>query len=314
MPRVGQSTKDIAEFMDRFRNLSFTGQPRASRALTRNGFKLSLRPARGSIQAIVDSTPLSEAEMRFVRSVIAEACVDLSTYRLTPFRRRLAACLRALRVPTIEAAEGLLAQHPSLRLLALDALLIGVTKFFRDSDVFDQLRRRWLPQMLDACREPRVWSVGASDGAELYSVASLLAERGALGLSQLRGSDCRAAAIDLARRARYSAASLSDVPDDLRSSCFRPDGGAMVPSEMLACANIEWRVEDALACQEKAAWDLILCRNMAIYLESSSQVKLWSVLTAALKPGGIMVVGKAERPNVGGLRRVGCCTYLKDRD
>src|SRR5437870_3977561 len=68
----------------------------------------------------------------FVRRLFEQAGLNASDYRPETIRRRLAACLRALNVPTIDQAEILLRQQPRLVIVALDCLLLGVTWFFRD--------------------------------------------------------------------------------------------------------------------------------------------------------------------------------------
>ena len=59
-------------------------------------------------------------------------------------------------------------------------------------------------------------------------------------------------------------------------------------------------------------WDLILCRNVAIYLEADASALLWSRLLQALRVGGVLVVGKAERPvGQGSLVRLAPCAFEK---
>jgi chemotaxis methyl-accepting protein methylase len=73
-----------------------------------------------------------------------------------------------------------------------------------------------------------------------------------------------------------------------------------------------WRVQDALTISDYACWDLILCRNMAIYLDPEAIRDLWVRLSRALRPGGILVVGRAERPSGAHLRRLGPCIYARE--
>jgi chemotaxis methyl-accepting protein methylase len=186
---------------------------------------------------------------------------------------------------------------------ALSALLIGHTLPFRDESVFGSLREFVIPR-LDP--RPRVWSMGCSRGLELLSVALLLEER-AIAPGKLRASDLRAL-------------------DPLHDYALARDFAAGVPAEFAELAArapadwirqqvqaIDWRQENVLSTECDGHWDLILCRNLAIYLEAESATRLWRRVATALKPGGFLIVGKAERPVVAGLHRCGPCIYTLHR-
>ena len=73
-----------------------------------------------------------------------------------------------------------------------------------------------------------------------------------------------------------------------------------------------WRCADALVATEPGRWDMILCRNMAMYLEPASADALWANLEANLAPGGVLVMGRAERPaNAPRLTMIAPCIYRK---
>ena len=106
----------------------------------------------------------------------------------------------------------------------MNALVIGVSSFFRDPTVFVCIRDEVLPDLLRESPAPRIWSVGCSEGAELYSMAMLLAERGALENSDLLGTDCRADAIHRAAMGSFMPDSILAVPEAMRSRYFVSDG------------------------------------------------------------------------------------------
>ena len=77
---------------------------------------------------------------------------------------------------------------------------------------------------------------------------------------------------------------------------------------------VQWRTADVMRVQEPGVWDLILCRNMAMYLRPEASGKLWDLFERALRPGGYLVMGKAERPaNARRLSPVGPCVFRRDR-
>ena len=296
---------------DRFRGLCFEGRPRLKRPV-----RPRHKPANGAAapavlpQSAVQHVPDDAA--RFLRFLLDRCGVGAARYRLWPLYRRLNVCLHALGARSPAQAHELLEAEPQRWPLALESLLIGTTEFFRDQAVFDELRWRALPALLErrGASGLDVWSAGCSDGAELYSVAVLLAEAGALDRSRLLGTDCRAGAIERAREARYHAGAFDAAPAELRHKYFREDAGWIVPDEALRRA-VAWEVGDILRGRPAHSLDLVLCRNVAIYLEPAAGNELWAGLVHALRPGGVLVVGRAERHNCQALRQISRCIYLK---
>lgn len=268
---------------------------------------------------LTKTTALTPEDESFAGWVLGRAGLDAGCYKPETLGRRLPACLRALKAAGVAEARALLDRDPQRLPAALDALVIGVSHFFRDPPVFAALGSAVLPEMIGAAaddgRPLRVWSAGCSGGQELYSIALLLAEVGVLGAADLLGTDCRAVAVDRAATGRFDRESLRNVPPGLLAQYFEPDapgpdcwrvgphvGGA-----------VRWRAADLLDQAEAGPWDLILCRNVTIYLRPEPAARVWDRLTAALRPGGVLVTGKGERPAGCGdrLTPVGPCLYRR---
>jgi chemotaxis methyl-accepting protein methylase len=296
----------------RFRHIVFKGSGR------RGAVDLAPRPAP------VEYVPpplhprgpqLTPDEARFVNWLFAQGGLDARAYRPETLRRRLPACLRALRASSVADARLMLQDDPAAIADAVNTMVIGVTGFFRDTSVFDHLSNTVLPALPQRRGRPRVWSAGCSDGEELYSVAMLLAEMGLLpGGGDLLGTDCRPQAVARARAGRYDQRVLRDVPPPWREKYFEGDGGTMARVRPKLRAAVQWRTGDLTRLCEPGAWDLILCRNMTMYLRADVAARVWGALENALRPGGFLVLGKAERPLVA--RRLGVvapCIYRRDR-
>lgn len=255
--------------------------------------------------------PFDAETMAFLTWLLRRSGVDIRHYRRGTLARRVRSCLRSLRATSLDDARRRLEAQPDRIAATVSRLLIGVTSFFRDPDVFGHFERQVLPELAADGQRLRIWSVGCSDGAELYSVALVLARAGLLQRSWLRGADCRAEAIERARSGLIDPDHLHRIDPDLRESFFRREYAGWRASETLR-RHIEWQQRDIFHPAEvyDSAWDLILCRNMAIYLEPQAATALWQRLTDALRPGGILIVGKAERPGLRLLRR-GPCIYQK---
>lgn len=243
--------------------------------------------------------------------LLRQAGLSARAYRPQTLERRLAACLRRLGAPTRTAAMETLAARPDLVDDALNSVLIGVTDFFRDRAVWDEVAARWLPELLGTRRGLRVYAAGASSGNELYSMAILLAEAGVLTGSDLCGLDCRSDAIATARAGIYAEAALARVPTEWRRRYFVQGLGGSQVQPALARA-VRWHVGDLFSFEELATWDVILFRNVAIYLEESYATRAWEYLCDQLSPGGLLMTGKAEKPpHYLPLRRVGAALYQR---
>jgi chemotaxis protein methyltransferase CheR len=250
----------------------------------------------------------SPEDDRFFAWLFERSGLFAAHYRPATLRRRLPAVLRVLRVGSIEEARSLLERSPGLVPAAISAALIGVTSFFRDAPVFDLLRRRVLPE-ITATGRARIWSAGCSDGAELFSVAILLAELGRLERAELLGTDCRGDAVRTAERGSFDSLAVHElVPETLARHFDAEPPRWRVAAPLRAAAR--FRLANVLLAAETGPWDLILCRNVAIYLEDEPAEALWHRLAGALRPGGHLVVGKAERPVASRpLYPVGPCVY-----
>lgn len=251
-----------------------------------------------SAQSPRTGEPLSPDERSFVTWLFEQAGLRAGHYRQETITRRLPACLRLIRVPSVRDARRTLEMNRALIPDAVDALVIGVTSFFRDQPVFTALSDRILPELLENKPSIRIWSIGCSDGQEMYSVIMLLAELGRLNRADLLGTDCRVQAVRRAAEGNYSDADVRSVPSGLLRKHFTlNEWGWRVDTRLRTV--VQWRVGDVLRVDEPGKWDMILCRNMAMYFEPEVAHDLWQHLHGALGKGQFLITGKAERPGEG---------------
>jgi chemotaxis methyl-accepting protein methylase len=246
---------------------------------------------------------------RLLLDVIFErASLNTSAYRPGALARRIPACLRALQARSPADAIRRLEHDPDALDLALNALLIGVTTFFRDPLSFEHLRTVALPDLLQTSTSPRMLSVGCSDGAELYSLALCLLDLGVRDFD-LRGIDFRRPAVRAARTGLYSHSALAAVPPHLRHAWFDLRARAAQVKPALR-QRLHFQHADAFHQVLHGPYDLVACRNFSIYLEHPAAARLWRKLHNALRPGGLLLAGKAENPT-GGFLRAGPCLFRK---
>lgn len=250
-----------------------------------------------------------------LEALITRSGLDVRAYRDRALQRRLPSCLRAMGAVSSDRAILQLDRRPELLDRAVDAVLLGVTTFFRDDAVFRYIAEQVIPTLTAEVsgqdRPMRVWSAGCSEGHELYSVALLLEQAGCLDRAELLGTDCRSTALAAAERGRFDPSAVAAVPVSLRQRAFVTERGQLcIRPEMRRL--IRWRRSDLLREIEPGPWDLVLCRNVTIYLRPESAEQVWRGIAASVRDGGFVVVGKADHPPSGiGLRRVSSSVYRK---
>lgn len=182
----------------------------------------------------------------------------------------------------------------------VNLLTVNETYFFREEEHFHLLLDRFWPAWARAGSPIRIWSAACSTGCEPYTLAMLLRERGLVGPGraavEILGTDVNGRVLEEARAAVYSAFSLRNTPPHYRERYFRkvdqlyhldPQVRQMVQVRRLNLL----RPEDWVAAE---TFHAVLCRNVLIYFDREAKRRVVDVLTRALRPGGVFLVGRSE--------------------
>jgi two-component system, chemotaxis family, CheB/CheR fusion protein len=225
---------------------------------------------------------------------------DFRGYKRSSLRRRVEKRMGEVEVASFEGYMDFLEAHPAEFTALLNTILINVTSFFRDAPAWKVLETTVLPGLIERKlpADPiRVWSAGCASGEEPYSLAMLLVA--ALGEERYRravkiyATDMDEEALQSARHASYGPREVEGIPAELLESCFEPGGAGYSFRRDLRKMVIFGRhniVDDAPISNI----DLLICRNVMIYLDSETQSRVLPRLHYALAPGGHLFLGKAE--------------------
>src|SRR5881296_4541171 len=235
-----------------------------------------------------------------LRKLREKSGIDFMLYRQTTIRRRIARRMMIHGLDTLEGYLGYLEAHPSQVHALYNDLLVNVTRFFRDPEAFRVLQRSVFPRILKqrpADAPIRVWAPGCSTGEEAYSLAIVLLE--SLGDAdgivpiQLFGSDVSETAVVKARAGIYPDNIELDVAGArLRRFFVKVDGQHQVRKavrELCVFARHNLATDPPFS-----KMDLIVCRNVLIYLEPELQKRVLSIFHYALKDPGFLMLGVAE--------------------
>ena len=180
------------------------------------------------------------------------------------------------------------------------AILIGVTRFFRDGRSFEKLKATALRRIV--CDTPpgaliRIWSAGCSTGEEAYSIAilvdELMQQTGQLRPVKIFATDANSQAVAKAARGVFGDNIVANVsPERLKKYFLHIDGKYRIDERIRKM--ITFAPHDLLRDPPFRNLDLIICRNVLIYFQASEQNTLFSLFHAALKPGGYLFLGRSE--------------------
>lgn len=247
--------------------------------------------------------------------VLALTGIDLGQYKGTQLDRRLASFLARHGLPDLAALGCLMEKEPRTLESFRDFLTINVSEFYRNSDRFDELRRRVLPELLQVSPALRIWSAGCSIGAEIYTVAILLDELTPGRHHHLLATDIDRVILEKARRAVFADHESKAVPISARQRYFKEGPGGFHFDRRLA-DTVEFRYHNMLKDPMPDGMDLILCRNVVIYFTDEAKEKLYGDFHNSLRPGGYLFVGGTEmlfNARQIGFQPVSPCFYQKRR-
>ena len=226
---------------------------------------------------------------------------DFTAYKRASLMRRVVTRMHTVEIATFEGYLDYLQVHQEEFEALFNTILINVTSFFRDPDVWDHMKADVIPRLLadrPSASPIRVWSAGCASGQEAYSIAMLLAER--LGLEHLAervkiyATDVDHEALTQARHASYAARQIEDVPPPLAEKYFDASGAKnFVINRDLRRAVIFGAI-DLIQDAPISRIDLLLCRNTLMYFNAEAQARILSRFAFSLNPNGVLLLGRAE--------------------
>ena len=247
---------------------------------------------------------LSDSSSRILAGLLeARTGQQLTMSRRWRIETALSALLRDRGIGTLDELITILVmgKEPSLSQQVVEALLNNETYFFRDRAPFDLLARYALPELFQRHqknRHIRIWSAGCSTGQEVYSLAMLFAEdpdkwRG--WTIDLLGSDVSTHCIDRARLGTYSQFEVQrglGVNQMIKWFEETADGWRAV--EALR-RPVRFQVHNLLEpAPHPGGFDIVLCRNVMLYLSPEKRALAFERLAAAMSDDGWLMLGAGE--------------------
>ena len=261
---------------------------------------------RHTITHVKPELPLEEKDRSALEKVLillrAKTGHDFSMYKKNTVYRRIERRMSIHQIDKIATYVRYLQENPQEVELLFKELLIGVTSFFRDTAAWELLQEEALPGLLAGRRSGgmlRAWSVGCSSGEEAYSLAIVFKEaleklKPAENFTlQIFATDLDQDAINRARQGSYPANIAADVsPERLNRFFIQEDNGYRVGKEIREM--VTFATQNVIMDPPFTKLDILICRNLLIYLTPELQKKILPLFHYSLRTGGVLFLGSSE--------------------
>lgn len=225
---------------------------------------------------------------------------DFTYYKQTTIRRRILRRMALRNVKNPAAYLDFLRDNNSEQDVLYQDLLIPVTGFFRDPEIFENLCNTLFPRIIENGSYEdtlRIWVAGCSTGQEVYSIAICLLEyfNGNLDRKpiQIFGSDLSEEAVSKARTGKYKKIETEEVsPERLKKFFNKIDSSYQVKEEVREICI--FAKHNFLKDPPFGKMDFISCRNVFIYMQPYLQKKALHTFHYSLKKNGYLLLGKSE--------------------
>jgi chemotaxis protein methyltransferase CheR len=240
------------------------------------------------MSAFEDLLEFVETETSFASSYYDESYLD----------RRVSARMRRTDTETYEEYHALLRKSDEERAELLDTLSVNVTSFFRDEKVWSVLGDV-LEDLVDERGSISIWSAACADGREPYSLGMLALDAGLSSRDvDILATDIDENALDRARQGVYTSTRTTDLDEQLSfldapERFVRKEGDNVIMQDEVK-ELIDFRRHDLITGDAKADFDLVLCRNVCIYLDTEYKRPILETVSASLGEGGYLVLGQTE--------------------
>jgi two-component system CheB/CheR fusion protein len=226
---------------------------------------------------------------------------DFTGYKTSSLTRRIHKRMDAVRSNTFDEYRRYLEHNAGEFSELFNTILINVTSFFRDAEIWSRVGEVVIPQIMggpDRDDPIRVWVAGCATGEEAFTIAILLCE--GLGDDAFRrrvkiyATDVDGEAITEARHGRYPKRKVTeDVPAELVDRYFEPDGAHMMFRKDLR-RTVIFGHHDLVQDPPISRIDLLSCRNTLMYFNHRAQGRILGTLRFALRPDGYLLLGQSE--------------------
>lgn len=223
--------------------------------------------------------------------------VDFTCYEPKSLKRRFSRILHLYKLGSSVELWMKILKEPSFIHEMINELTVGLTSMFRDPSLWVHLKKEILPSLASK-PEIKIWHAGCSTGEELYTMGIVLEDAGLLHKAKSLATDINSKFIDEAKAGRYHKIKLVDYEQKFKE--YNPlchfqkyyhtevNEGVM---DAKYIKHVNFRLHNLVTETMQQQFDIIFCRNVMIYFDQATKIKLLKQFHQSLRPGGHFIIG-----------------------
>jgi chemotaxis protein methyltransferase CheR len=229
----------------------------------------------------------------FHRWAHKELGINLSAYKPEQLNRRINSLMTRVGIKTLDDYTRAIKSNPEQKQKFLDFITINVTEFFRNPELFADLEKQIVKELLPNNSSLKVWSAACSIGCEPYTLGIILDRIAPSGRHNIIATDIDDTILSKAKIGEYTQNEMKGVNNVDLSKYFRiKDDKYYIESKIKNM--VTFKKHDLILDRYDNNFDLIVCRNVVIYFNNDIKQEIYKKFSNSLKKGGLLFVGATE--------------------
>ncbi len=251
---------------------------------------------------MVEEKEIEIADLRRLTQLVKDKYdFEFKDYAMSSFRRRIKRIIDLYKFKTVDKLIEVLQSNSDFFEEFISEITVNVTEMFRDPMFWKVLKEQIIPNILMNHNKISIWHAGCSSGEEVFSMAIVLREMGALDKAKIAATDIDTAIITKAKAGQYSMKNMEVNEKNYQrymgefsiSKYFKESNGEAIMDKSLV-ENVSFRRHDLVQGSVFSKFDLVLCRNVMIYFNQSLQNDVLNKLHQSLFKYGYLAIGSKE--------------------
>ena len=229
----------------------------------------------------------------FHKWVHKELGINLSAYKPEQLNRRINSLMTRVGIKTLDEYSKVIKNNSEQKQKFLDFITINVTEFFRNPELFVDLEKQILKELLPNTPNLKIWSAACSIGCEPYTVGIILNKLAPNGGHNIIATDIDDTILARAKAGEYTKNEMKGINSSDLTKYFKiKDDIYYIESKIKNMVTL--KKHDLILDTYETGFDLIICRNVVIYFNNDIKQEIYKKFSNSLKKGGLLFVGATE--------------------
>jgi len=229
----------------------------------------------------------------FHKWIYKELGINLSAYKPEQLNRRINSLMTRVGIKSLDEYSKVIKTNSEQRQKFLDFITINVTEFFRNPELFVDLEKQIVQELLPNNPSLKIWSAACSIGCEPYTIGIILNKLSPNGRHNIIATDIDDTILTRAKIGEYTQNEMKGVNNSDLSKYFSiKDDKYYIDTKIKSM--VTFKKHDLILDKYDSGFDLIVCRNVVIYFNNDIKQEIYKKFSNSLKKGGLLFVGATE--------------------